>query len=464
MSASNRLRYACKGLLLLVFLLAAGKTAWAQTPAKKEALQQRKAQLQDEIDLANSILKKTRSDKQLTLTQVRALEQKVRARESLIRTIDNEVRSLDGAIGQQKQAISQLDEEIGILKTKYAGMLRAAQRRRSFAQQWAFVFSAESVSQAIKRLYFLRQYARFRAKQVLEIQDLQGKKQAQISQLAQQKDQKRVLLGQEVQQKQVLVQEKSVREKAVAQLSKQEGKIAGDIKKKRGELQKLERQIQGLIADEMRKSREKAEREALVKEAANVGLVAGTDYTDKTPIVQLRKLIAERRKTTNNPAPAGAASLATTSTTSFSLTPEAQLVSKNFETNRGRLPWPVERGIVLQGFGENPVAGTAGVTIKNPGIDIATGSGSEARAVFEGEVSTVIPIPGANRAVLVKHGQYFTVYSNLATVYVKAGQKISTKQALGKVADDAETGEAVLHFELWKDTYNQDPTYWILRK
>lgn len=451
--------------LLLVLLLAVSVPAVPQsTPNKKEALQQRKAQLQDEIDLANSILKKTRSDKQLTLTQVRALEQKVRARESLIRTIDSEVRSLDGAIGQQKLAISQMDQEIQVLKDKYAGMLRAAQKRRTYKQQWAFVFSAESVSQALKRLYFLRQYARFRSNQVMAIKNLQLKKSEQIGVLAAQKDQKKVLLGQEVQQKQVLVQEKSVREKAVAQLSKQESKIAGDIKKKRGELQKLERQIQGLIADEMRKSREKAEREALLKEAAQVGLVAGTDFNDRTPIVQLRKLIAERRKTTNNPAPAGAASLASTSSASFSLTPEAQLVSKNFEANRGRLPWPVERGIVLQGFGENPVAGTTGVTIKNPGIDIATGSGSEARAVFEGEVSTIIPIPGANRAVLVKHGQYFTVYSNLVSVYVKAGQKVTTKQALGKVADDPDSGEAVLHFELWKDTYNQDPSYWILRK
>ena len=145
--------------LLLVLLLAASSPALAQsTPNKKEALQQRKAQLQDEIDLANSILKKTRSDKQLSLTQVRALEQKVRARESLIRTIDSEVRSIDGAIGQQKLAISQMDQEIQVLKEKYAGMLRAAQKRRTYKQQWAFVFSAESVSQALKRLYFLRHF------------------------------------------------------------------------------------------------------------------------------------------------------------------------------------------------------------------------------------------------------------------------------------------------------------------
>ena len=451
-------------ILLSVFLCVFyAPPAGGQTPGKKEALQQRKVQLQDEIDLANSILKKTRTDKQLSVSQVRALEQKVRAREALIHTIDREVSLLDNQIGAQKEAIHSMDSEINSLKKKYAGMLRMAQRRKTYVTQWAFVFSSQSVNQAIKRLYFLRQYARFRAQQVEEILGLQKKKEVQIGILQQQKGQKKVLLSQEVQQKQVLVKEKSQRELAVSKLAKQEGKILGDIKKKKGELQKLERQIQGLIADEMRKAREKAERDALEKEATSIGLAQGTDYTDKMNNVQLKQLISKKRTATNNPAPAGAASTASATAKAFAMTPEASLVSKNFELNRGALPWPVERGIVIQPFGENPVPGTSGVTIKNPGIDIATTTGSTARAVFEGEVSTIIRIPGANKAVLVKHGQYFTVYSNLAEVFVKAGDKVSHKQSLGKIATDAETDQATLHFELWKDTYNQDPSFWIKR-
>ncbi len=398
----------------------------AQQPTQKEKLEQRKTQLQDEIEVANGILKKTQKDKELTLSQVRALDKKVKAREELIRTVQAQITNSDREIRRQKNEIARLDGEIKTLKEKYAGMIREAQKRGTPSSALAFVFASDDLQQALKRLYFLRQYSGFRQTQVEEIKALQAEKAKAITAIEAEQGRKRQLLGQEVAQKQELVAEKSQQEAAVAKLKKKESQIATDIKKKRSELQKLEKQIQKIIQDELKRQREAARKQA---EAQNPG------------------------STTQ----------AGSSSTSFALTPEGAALAKDFASNKGKLPWPVERGIITQNFGENPVPGTSGVTIKNPGVDIGTPSKSGVRAVFNGEVSTVVRIPGANRVVLIRHGNYFTVYSNLDEVYVKTGDKVTTKQSIGRVAADPETGESTLHFELWMDTNNQDPKPWLGR-
>ena len=397
-----------------------------QQPTQKEKLEQRKTQLQDEIEVANGILKKTQKDKELTLSQVRALDKKVKAREELIRTVQAQITNSDREIRRQKNEIARLDGEIKTLKEKYAGMIREAQKRGTPSSALAFVFASDDLQQALKRLYFLRQYSGFRQTQVEEIKALQAEKAKAITAIEAEQGRKRQLLGQEVAQKQELVAEKSQQEAAVAKLKKKESQIATDIKKKRSELQKLEKQIQKIIQDELKRQREAARKQA---EAQNPG------------------------STTQ----------AGSSSTSFALTPEGAALAKDFASNKGKLPWPVERGIITQNFGENPVPGTSGVTIKNPGVDIGTPSKSGVRAVFNGEVSTVVRIPGANRVVLIRHGNYFTVYSNLDEVYVKTGDKVTTKQSIGRVAADPETGESTLHFELWMDTNNQDPKPWLGR-
>ena len=415
-----------KQALWLLALVGVSFSMLGQQPTQKEKLEQRKTQLQDEIEVANGILKKTQKDKELTLSQVRALDKKVKAREELIRTVQAQITNSDREIRRQKNEIARLDGEIKTLKEKYAGMIREAQKRGTPSSALAFVIASDDLQQALKRLYFLRQYSGFRQTQVEEIKALQAEKAKAITAIEAEQGRKRQLLGQEVAQKQELVAEKSQQEAAVAKLKKKESQIATDIKKKRSELQKLEKQIQKIIQDELKRQREAARKQA---EAQNPG------------------------STTQ----------AGSSSTSFALTPEGAALAKDFASNKGKLPWPVERGIITQNFGENPVPGTSGVTIKNPGVDIGTPSKSGVRAVFNGEVSTVVRIPGANRVVLIRHGNYFTVYSNLDEVYVKTGDKVTTKQSIGRVAADPETGESTLHFELWMDTNNQDPKPWLGR-
>ena len=418
--------WSSKQALWMLALVGMSFSMLGQQPTQKEKLEQRKTQLQDEIEVANGILKKTQKDKELTLSQVRALDKKVKAREELIRTVQAQITNSDREIRRQKNEIARLDGEIKTLKEKYAGMIREAQKRGTPSSALAFVFASDDLQQALKRLYFLRQYSGFRQTQVEEIKALQAEKAKAITAIEAEQGRKRQLLGQEVAQKQELVAEKSQQEAAVAKLKKKESQIATDIKKKRSELQKLEKQIQKIIQDELKRQREAARKQA---EAQNPG------------------------STTQ----------AGSSSTSFALTPEGAALAKDFASNKGKLPWPVERGIITQNFGENPVPGTSGVTIKNPGVDIGTPSKSGVRAVFNGEVSTVVRIPGANRVVLIRHGNYFTVYSNLDEVYVKTGDKVTTKQSIGRVAADPETGESTLHFELWMDTNNQDPKPWLGR-
>lgn len=415
-----------KSAFWTVSLVVTSLTIHAQQPSQKEKLEERKVQLQDEIEVANSILKKTQKDKALTLSQVRALDKKVRARQELIRTVQTQIQNSDREIRRLKNDMARLDGEIKTLKEKYAGMLREAQKRGTPSSALSFVFASEDLQQALKRLYFLRQYSGFRQTQVEEIKSLQAEKAKAILALEAEQGRKRQLLGQELAQKQELVSEKSQQEAAVAKLKLKESQITTEIKKKRSELQKLEKQIQKIIQDELKRQREAARKQA---EAQNPG------------------------STTNS----------SSSSTSFALTPEGAALAKDFAVNKGKLPWPVERGIITQNFGENPVPGTSGVTIKNPGVDIGTPSKSSVRTVFNGEVSTVVRIPGANRVVLIRHGNYFTVYSNLEEVFVKTGDKVNTKDVIGRVAADPETGESTLHFELWMDTNNQDPKPWLGR-
>tara|TARA_Y100000389_G_C17461746_1_gene522292 strand:- start:1270 stop:2496 length:1227 start_codon:yes stop_codon:yes gene_type:complete len=387
----------------------------------KQILEKRKSQLQEDINVANVLLKKTQKDKAFTLNQLRALDKKVNARKELIKTVQLQIRNSEIQISRMKKEILKNQKDIDLLKKEYASMIIEAQKRGKPSQSWAYVFASSNIQQALKRLYFLKQYVGFRQTQVDEINILKEKIEKNIARKEKEKIEKIELLTEEIAQKRILINDKKDREKAVQSLKKKESRVLTEIKKKRSELQKLERQIQKIIKQELKRQRNAA------------------------------------RKNSSNSKPSN------TNVSTFELTPEGAALAKNFSENRGNLPWPVKRGIITQNFGPNIVPGTSGVSIKNPGIDIGTPKGSMVRAVFRGEVSTVVRIPGANRVVLIRHGNYFTVYSNLEDVYVKTGDKVDLLEEIGSVASDPETGESTVHFELWENTDNQDPKPWLNR-
>jgi septal ring factor EnvC (AmiA/AmiB activator) len=291
------------------------------------------------------------------------------------------------------------------------------------------MLSSENFLQAYKRLQYMKQYSSYRKMQGIEIKDKTDKLAEYNLKLSGQKTEKEKLLAEQEKQRQDLEKEKQEQEKIANSLKKNKKQITAEIKKKQQEYRKIDAQIQKLIRDAIVEANRKA---AVAKAKAN----------PKTTTA------AETKKIETS--------------TKIVLTPEGQLVSNNFKANKGRLPWPVEKGTITLGYGDQPHPVYKSLIIHNSGLEITTESGSNARAVFSGEVTKVIVISPLNKAVCVQHGDYFTIYQNLGSVNVSAGDKVSTKQVLGKVRTNAE-GKTVLKFMISQNTTYTNPSQWISR-
>jgi septal ring factor EnvC (AmiA/AmiB activator) len=434
-----------------------------QQKDKKTSLQEQRARLQDEIQLASKILQDVRADRKLTAGQVQTFSRKVQAREQLIRNVRSEVRIIEQEIQKQEAYIQELEQQIKALQDEYALMIRNAYKSRSRTSRLMFVLASDDFAQALRRAQYMRRYTQHRRDQVDQIRTKQELLSVELDALKKRKENKEALKDYFESEKKQLLTEKSSLDLAIGRLQKQEKDLLSDIEKKKKEAARLNAEIEKIIAAEMQRAREEAQRKEMEKEAGQLGLTKGKDYQSGTSNRDLNALISNRRKEladagTAAPAPATPASPA------FGLTPEAQQLSNNFVANKNKLPWPVERGVLVRDFGNqrHPIA--TQVEIFNSGIDIATEKGAIARAVFEGEVSSVVAIPGSPlKAIILKHGSYFTVYSNLISVSVKIGDVVSLKQALGEVYTNEDQNESVLHFQLWKDMEKLDPKGWLFK-
>jgi septal ring factor EnvC (AmiA/AmiB activator) len=440
---------------LALFCIGISISASAQNKTKKEILEQKKVKLQDEIDLANEILKDTRSTKQSGLMELQTLRQKISIREELLRTLNREIDIIDSEIEEQQQSIEDLEKQIDELKAQYAGMIRQAYKSQSKTDRLLFIFSSTDFNQAIHRISYLRQYSEFRKRQVGEIQNVQEQLEFSIANLNQQKKDKERLKFKKEQEKETLVTDRAERETVLASLAAKEGQLKNEISSKQKEAKKLEAEIGRIIALEMKKAAEKAERENLLAEAKKAGLVSGKDFNSKTSNKALLAKINAANKAK------GAPEKVESAVPAFAMTPESRQLAANFVANKGKLPWPVERGIIVTGFGRQVITGD--VVIDNPYIEIATQKGAEARAAFDGEVTSVIRIPGANKAVMIRHGNYFSVYTNLIDVVVKKGDKVTVKQPLGTVFTDPNDQRTILQFGIWKEQKVQDPKPWLFK-
>jgi septal ring factor EnvC (AmiA/AmiB activator) len=286
-----------------------------------------------------------------------------------------------------------------------------------------FVFAAQNFNQAYKRLKYLQQFSEYRQRQAKYIEEAQRKLELKRQELEVNKKEKNGLLIEEQVEKVILGKEKSEQEKMAKQLSAKESTLRKQLQAKQAQSRKLDNQIQAIIKKEIEAARKKAEAEAKAKGQTVSG--------DKN------------------------------SSSNLTLTPEAKALSNQFNANRGKLPWPVEKGTIMEYFGTHEHPQLKGVMIQNNGIDIKTSTGASARAIFNGTVSGVIQIPGGLNAVLVRHGEYTTVYSNLKSVNVKMGQNVSTKQSIGTVA--TEDNIASMELQIWKGINKLNPTEWLAR-
>ena len=296
-------------------------------------------------------------------------------------------------------------------------MVQYAYLTRSNYQRMAFLFSSNSFNQAYMRLRYLQEYARHRQLQAEKIVKTQENLQQEIARLEEQRKQQEQLRAEQQRAMQDLGREKTEQDQTITQLRRREQDLMGRLREQERARQELQRNIERIIAEERRRSQEQARAE-------------GRTVTPGT----------------------------------FALTPEEQLLSNNFAGNRGKLPWPVERGVITGTFGEQPHPVLRNITIVNNGVDIASVPGARARVIFEGTVSRVITIPGAHYAVIVRHGEYLTVYSNLTQVSVKNGDKVTIRQEIGTIATDSRDGKTQLHLEIWQGNNKLNPADWIARQ
>jgi septal ring factor EnvC (AmiA/AmiB activator) len=410
-------------LFLLFFCLAT--PMWSQ-PTTQEQLEERKAKIQLEIQEKEQLLQSVKSKEKSIVTQLLIQKEKIGLKEKLIKTTEKQTKLLSNDIYTNQLKINQLNRDLDQLRKDYAEMIVKSYKSRSEQSRAMFLLSSQNFLQAYKRAQYMKQYASYRKMQGEEIKGKTNQLVVYNNKIGAQKNEKEKLIVENEKEKQQLVKEKQEQEKIANQIKKEKGKITAEIKKKQQETKKIDAQIQKLI------------REAIA--AAN------------------KKTAAANAKT--NPKTTAAEKKAIESSTKIVLTPEGKLVSDNFKANKGRLPWPVEKGAISLGYGDQPHPVFKTLIVHNSGVEISTESGSNARAVFSGEVTQVQLITPLKKAVIVKHGDFFTIYQNLSSVNVQVGDKVSAKQSLGKIRTDGE-GKTILKFMVSQNTTYFNPTSWL---
>lgn len=399
------------GLIVLVLVASSG---FAQT---KKELEKKRAALDKQIKTTTALIEQARKEQRVTQEQLQLLESQIAAREQLINTMNGELRKVDQRIAEDVELVASLKQDMVKLKEEYARMLQFAYRNRSAYDRMSYLFAANSFQQAYRRSRYLAQIAEQRKRQAALIDETRSTIDARLAGLQVQREEKTKLMGEQQAERQRLNSDRNGQQSALTNLKKEEGRLRDTQKKQESQRKELDAAIRKAIEAELKPK---------AKPGAKPGAPAKLD---------------------------------------LSMTPEAKELNSDFEKNKGKLPWPVEKGVITSRFGKQPHPVLPGITIENNGIDITTEKNASVRALFRGEVSSVIVIPGAGKAVIVSHGAYRTVYSNLREVSVAKGQKVETKQNVGTVLTD-ENG-SVAHVELWKITADGlvkvDPGPWLFR-
>lgn len=396
--------------------------------SKKAALTNEKKQLEKEIKQQRELLQQTQKNKKASLREIQLINSQVQKQERLIHTIHHEIDNLDTAIEANTKAVAELESELEVMKNDYAQAVYMAYKYRHVLNKAAFIASAENISQAVRRIRYLQEYSNALDQKMRLIQETQLTLKEKETLLMQDKQEKELLLQDGTRKKAQLDQQKKEKNQIVNKLKKQESQIQAEINKKIKRQKAVNAAIDKIIKEEIAKSNAK-------KSSAG-----GTKPTTGT----------------------GGAGTAASTPAHLQLTPAESALASDFESNKGKLPWPVEKGSIVTPFGPYTHSEVNSVRIPNDGVNIVTGKGSAVRAVFKGTVSGIATI-GESKVVIIRHGNYLSVYSNLGEVYVQKGSNVTTKQAIGKVYSESGETTAELHFEIRKESTPLNPASWISR-
>ncbi|GGB77768.1 peptidase M23 [Flavobacterium suaedae] len=395
--------------------------ASAQVDQKKQ-LEQKRAAILKEIQIYRGLLSKENKKEKSVLAQIADNEAKIALSEKLINNTKKQAKILEDEIYTNQLKINKLNRELKVLKEDYAEMLVKAYKSRSQQSRIMFILSSDNFLQAYKRMQYMKQYANYRKMQAEEIRAKKTELEALQEKLNAQKKEKEQLIAENLKVKKELEEEKKEQEKLIAVIKKDKGKYTADIKKKQQEAKEIDRQIDKIIKEAIAKANKKAASENKESTSRGSGVTAAPN-----------KIV---------------------------LTKEAKLVADSFKANKGKLPWPVEKGYMSMGYGTQPHPVYSHLEIHHSWIEITTEENANVRAIFKGTVLDVQIIAGT-KSILVLHGDYISIYHNLSNVFVNIGDEVSLKQNIGTVYTNPNTGKTILKFMISQNTTRLNPQSWI---
>ncbi|MDA9368283.1 peptidoglycan DD-metalloendopeptidase family protein [Flavobacteriaceae bacterium] len=410
-----------KRFYILVFLLLffGNFSALAQPGNKQQQLEQQRESILNDIKKINTLLFKTRGVKKTVLSEVEDINQRIKAQQNLIRVTNQQANLLTRKINENLTQISLLRNELQQLKEDYAAMVQKSYKSKSQQSRVLFLLSSEDFLQAYKRVQYMKQYANHRKKQGESIKTKTELLQQLNLDLIDQRKEKDLLISENTATKAKLKKEKELQQTLITSLKKEESTFTKQIRAKQQKANKINGQIKKLIRDAIAAANKKAR-----------------ENKSKTTIA---------------------------SATKFALTPEAAAIAKDFKNNKGKLIWPVKQGLVINKYGTRQHPQFPNVTQTFHGVEIATNTNAQARAVFNGEILQIQQLKNANKAVMIQHGDYITIYYNLATISVKKGDKVSTKDPIGKVFTHPVTKQTVIKFMVYRNDTEMNPADWVYK-
>lgn len=403
MSALNKKRF----LILILILAVSSSLIYGQN---RKELEERRKRLIVEISQTTNLLNQTKQNKKVTLNRFFMLQRQIQKRKLLVKTLKAEMLFIDDSMIRTNEVIDALNQDIERLKTEYAQMVRGAYRHKMSNSNLLFLFSANSLNDAFKRWQYIKQYDRYRKKQARLIAETQNMLSIKADQLEKRRHQKERLLESAERQQALLGHELKDKNRILKSLSNNESRLIVELGEQQEAHEKLNYAIERIIRTEIA-SRKKESRSA----------DALTQASNKKEIIAL---------------------------------------SGDFQNNKGGLPWPVTTGFISRQFGKQPHPTLKEILITNNGIDIQTEKKADVRAVFDGKVAGTQFIPGYQNTIILQHGSYYTVYSNLEEVFVKRGDTVKIKQAIGRVGKE----KAEVHFEVWQEKQRLNPVNWVTKR
>ena len=441
-------------LIAIILLLGTSTTLFAQSNKLIKELESKRGALQKQIAETESLLKTTKKDVGSQLNGLAALSGQIEERKRYINSINKDVDAIGDELYKLERQLGVLRKDLADKKKKYESSVQYLYKNKSIEEKLMFIFSADNLTKMYRRLRYVREYAtyqRLQGEEILKKQEQINRKRAELQQVKAAKES--LLKERESEKAKLEVQEKEKRT-LVANLKKKQQGLQSEIRRKKTEANRLNARIDRLIAEEIEKARKRAEEEAR-REAEARRKAAEAKSTSKESEAKKsdsRKSSSSRKSATEKPME------------SYSMSREDRELSGNFANNRGRLPMPISGSyIITSHYGEYAVEGLRNVKLDNKGIDIQGRPGAQARAIFDGKVAAVFQLNGLFN-VLIRHGNYISVYCNLSSASVKQGDNVSTKQSIGQVFSDmSDSGRTVLHFQLRREKEKLNPEPWLNR-